>query len=172
MAMGILIRAMAALAVILSAMPAWAEIYKWVNEDGVTTYSNSPPSGTKAKKFETVPDRISVIPQDRAVMRTQGDAARSDARIAQLERELAAARGSAPYPANTGAAQAAYQRCLADRRVDCEFLGSGGYDSGDYGYYPAPYYFIGAAYRRAVFASNLPVRPAHHLRRGGTGRSR
>lgn len=170
--MRVLIRTMAVLAVIFSAVPVWAETYKWVNEDGVTTYSNSPPSGAKAKKFETVPDRISVIPQDRTVMRTQQDAARSDARISQLERELAAARGSARYPANAGATQAAYQRCLSDRRVDCEFLRSGGYDSGDSGYYPAPYYVIGAAYRPGVFASGLPVRATGHVRRGGTGRSR
>jgi hypothetical protein len=167
------IRSVVVVAAIFAVVPACAETYKWVDENGVTTYSNSPPPGARvAKKFEIVPDRISVIPQDRGVMRSVEDASRRDARILQLERELAAARGAGGYPAAAGATQAAYQSCVADRRVDCELFRNGGYDADAYGYYPAPYYVIGVAYRPRVFAPGFPVRGTGHSRHGAMGRSR
>ena len=47
-----------------SAAPlARAEIYKWVDENGVTNYSNTPPASRKATtRVQPVEDRISVIP--------------------------------------------------------------------------------------------------------------
>jgi hypothetical protein len=168
-----MIRMVGVLAAIFAAVPACAETYKWVNDNGVTTYSDAPPPGARAvKKFEIVPDRISVIPQDRSVMRSVEDSAHRDARNLQLERELAAARGAGGYPAVAGATQAAYQRCVADRRVDCDLYGNDGYDTGGYGDYTVPYYVIGAAFRPRAFVSGFSVRRTGHSRSGGAGHSR
>jgi Domain of unknown function (DUF4124) len=123
------------LAVMLAAIPAHAQVYKWVDEHGVTNYSSEPPADRNAGvKPATVADRISVYAPEPAVQRTIGaislgkDRILSD-RIDSLERQLAAERQSSQYAAaaEARAAQAAYVQCLAERRVDCDYDG---------GYYP------------------------------------
>jgi Domain of unknown function (DUF4124) len=54
--------------VLAAAAPlARAEIYKWVDENGVTNYSNTPPATRKATtRVQAVEDRISVIPSAHA----------------------------------------------------------------------------------------------------------
>jgi uncharacterized protein DUF4124 len=46
-----------------------AELYKWVDEKGVTNYSNEPPKGVKATPV-TVDDRISVYTPDEATTKS------------------------------------------------------------------------------------------------------
>ena len=53
------------IALLLVAALARAETYKWVDERGVTTYSNTPP----AAKAQVVGDRISVYTADPALNR-------------------------------------------------------------------------------------------------------
>jgi hypothetical protein len=58
-----------ALALALGAPLASAETYKWVDEKGVTNYSNNPPpaAAKSAKAPQKVEDRISTYEQDPAV---------------------------------------------------------------------------------------------------------
>jgi Domain of unknown function (DUF4124) len=147
------------LAIAFLGIPAYAQIYKWVDESGTTNYSNTPPSAdAAAKKTTAVADRISVYAPEPGVQRAIGansanrDRINSD-RITALERQLAAERQNSQYAAigDTSAAQAAYAQCLAERRIDCDY---------DYGYGYNPY-----AYAPYGVAVALPVsrhRPRHH----------
>jgi hypothetical protein len=46
-----------------AALPARAEMYKWVDEKGVTNYSSAPPSA-KARVTTVAEDRVSVVQAD------------------------------------------------------------------------------------------------------------
>ena len=129
------IRLTSVLAVMLAAIPAYAQVYKWVDERGVTNYSSEPPADRNARvNAATVADRMSVYAPEPAVQRaisaisTGKDRILSD-RIDSLERQHAAEGQSSQYAAaaEARAAQAAYVQCLAERRVDCDY---------DSAYYP------------------------------------
>ncbi len=47
------------------AAPAWSQIYKWVDDDGVINYTNLPPSNPKAKKLDLESVPVSVIETDK-----------------------------------------------------------------------------------------------------------
>src|SRR5438046_1094152 len=75
--------------------PAYAQIYKWVDEAGKTHYSDQAPAG--GKKPATVADRISVYAPDPALLaRAAAIAAAPDPalsnRVDRLERQLRAER--------------------------------------------------------------------------------
>ena len=107
--------------------PASAEIYRWVDESGVTHYSDQPPANRAHKADLVSQDRVSTYQSDPVALRAMAEAAsriRADnlaRRVDRLERELAAARGS-QYAATDASAlqQQAYEQCLAERRVDCD----------------------------------------------------
>src|SRR6266852_5166576 len=104
---------------------AHAQIYKWVDEAGKTHYSDTAPAGRK--KIDTVADRISVYAPDpallaRAAATAAPDPALSD-RVDRLERQLQAERLARQQYELASFTQAAYERCLADRRVDCDAYG-------------------------------------------------
>ncbi len=87
-------------------VPAGAEVYKWVDERGVTNYSSQPPTDTKStKKLRTVEDRVSVYTPDPALTKAVAafqqqriDRAYHE-RIDELERQLEAARRAQQYAA-------------------------------------------------------------------------
>lgn len=146
------------LAMTLMTIPAYAQIYKWVDENGVTNYSGTPPAAkaAAAKSTTAVDDRISVYAPEPGVQRAIGaNAANRDrinsARIDTLERQLAAERQASQQAAaaDTRAAQAAYAQCIAERRIDCD---------SDYVYDPYAYAPYGVV---AVQPSHRP-RPRHH----------
>ncbi len=129
----------------LAAAPAHADVYKWVDQNGVTNYSGKPPTGTKAvKKIDGVAQRLSFYTPDAALVLAMaagsrgGDRILSD-RIDSLERQLEAERRARMYAAAAGfqSSQTAYERCVADRRVDCNG-----------GYYPYPPAVVVANQRR------------------------
>jgi hypothetical protein len=63
-----------ALFAILAATPGSAQLYKWVDERGVTNYSNQPPSDPKtAKNMRPVEDRLSVYSPDPALAQAIDD---------------------------------------------------------------------------------------------------
>ena len=102
--------------------PAYAQIYKWVDEAGRTHYSDQAPA--VGKKSETVADRISVYAPDpallaRATTTAAPDPALSD-RVDRLERQLHAERLARQQIELAAFSQAAYERCLSERRVDCD----------------------------------------------------
>ncbi len=90
-------------AVLLSAAPAWAEVYRWVDEKGTVNYSSeTPPSGAKAVKvdIDAQPGPPSADSTECNTVRCQGE--RLEARLArreQIEARLAAERSAAaPKP--------------------------------------------------------------------------
>jgi hypothetical protein len=55
-------------ALLLAATPAGAQLYKWVDENGVTNYSSEPPPKSRTRKPATiVEDTISVYTPEKAV---------------------------------------------------------------------------------------------------------
>jgi hypothetical protein len=134
-AMPRVIRLTSVVALMLAAIPAHAQVYKWVDEHGVTNYSSEPRADRNARvKPSTVADRISVYAPEPGLQRainanSLGKDQVLSGRIDALERQLAAERQSSQYAVagEARAAQAAYAQCLAERRVDCDY---------DSGYYP------------------------------------
>ena len=120
-------KALISSAILLAAAgaPAHAQIYKWVDEAGKTHYSDQAPAG--GRKADTVADRISVYSPDpsllaRAAAAAGPDRALSD-RVDRLERQLHAERLARQQNELASFTQAAYERCLSDRRVDCDGYG-------------------------------------------------
>src|SRR6266851_3909282 len=79
--------------------PAHAQIYKWVDEAGKTHYSDTAPAG--GRKVDTVSDRVD-----------------------RLERQLHAERLARQQVDLAAFSQAAYERCVSERRVDCDYGGA------------------------------------------------
>ncbi|HEY6720719.1 MAG TPA: DUF4124 domain-containing protein, partial [Burkholderiales bacterium] len=108
--------------------PVHAQIYKWVDEAGTTHYSDKAPAS--GKKVDTVADRISVYTTDPSIARATATAAANPLsdRVDRLEQQLYSERARQQYElaASTQASQAAYERCLAERRVDCDYYGGSG----------------------------------------------
>ena len=126
-----LIRLTIVLVTTLAAAPACAQLYRWVDERGVTNYSDQPPADPKAaKKLAPVGDRISIYTPDKAFMQAveafrQKSTQASAERIASLERELEAERW-ARQRAAAAAAQAAYDSCLS-QGINCNGTYSSSY---------------------------------------------
>ena len=164
-------RAALFVAALLAALPATAEMYKWVDDNGVVTYSNTPPSGKQSKQVEAVPDRVSVYSPDAELNKAMSSDARRDAKIAKLERQLEAERrarsapAQASRPAPSERQSAAYERCVADRGVDCEAIRNGQSASYGAGY---PHVVVGVHTPAVPFAvistptSVVGINPAPH----------
>jgi hypothetical protein len=145
-------------AALLVALPAGAEMYKWVDDNGVVTYSDTPPTSKQPKKVEAVAERVSVYTPDAQINKAMAADPRRDAKIASLERQLEAERRAkaGTQPTRAGASErqaAAYQRCVSERGVDCEAIRTGGtagttsgygYSGESYGSGYLPYVVIGA----------------------------
>ena len=64
-----------AITTLLAAAPVAAQLYKWVDENGVTNYSNQPPANPKAaKNLRPVEDRLSVYSPDEGLTQAIDDA--------------------------------------------------------------------------------------------------
>ena len=108
---------------------AYAQIYKWVDEAGKTHYSDQAPAGGKP---DTVAERISVYTPDPALLARAAAIAVPDPalsnRVDRLERQLhaerlARAQQQTELAAFTQASQSVYERCVLERRVDCDYGG-------------------------------------------------
>jgi len=122
------IRLLIALVAILASAPASAQVYKWLDERGVTNYSNQPPTDA-AKKVAIVEDKISVYTPDKALMQAieaarQGSNQALSERVASLERQLEDERRARQY---VSAAPAAYDPCQGGRAIDCSGIYGGYY---------------------------------------------
>jgi hypothetical protein len=137
------------LAVLVAGTPAWAQVYKWVDENGVTHYSDQSPAKRQGvKKLDIVTDRLSVYTPDPSLVRPPehlGDDPGLSARMDRLERQLQIERQARRYAAaaQDQAFMAAYEQCVADRRVDCDGVG---------GYYPFAASVVVAAFRHRRFS--------------------
>ena len=125
--MRILICLLTAAAALVCAQARAQNIYKWVDRNGRIHYSDVVPG--KDSKAIAIQDRLSIYSPEPAVAqalqltpRSSQTVALAD-RVATLERQLQAERAARqPAPPDTSAA---YERCLADRRTDCDQLLSG-----------------------------------------------
>jgi hypothetical protein len=109
--------------------PASAQqLYKWVDERGVTNYSNHPPADPKsAKNVRPVEDRLSVYSPDPGLTQAIEDnqknfdqRQRERARIEAMERQAEAERQAREQRAAAARqAQEAYDRCVAEGRPGC-----------------------------------------------------
>ena len=138
----------ALLASVAAIAPALAQVYKWVDDSGVTHYSDQAPANRKfSTKLNGVSDRLSLYTP--APYLVQAAYSGSDPtlknRIDALERQLQAERQARDFmaAADAHASLIAYQQCLAQRRVDCDTYG---------GLYPPAY------------AAPVLVVPARHRR--------
>ena len=129
-------------ALLLAAAPAAAQGYKWVDDKGVVNYSTEVPPNRTSTVLDPKATRISVYPPEDALKRGSASERSLSEKIDRLERKLDAERYARQRMADeqTQVVDDRYDRCLRDRRVDC--------DSGD------PYY---APYGPAI----VMVRPSH-----------
>ncbi len=91
----------------LVAAPAWSEVYKWVDENGVVNYSNQPPSNRKAEELDLNSVTVSVIETDkidqRAAVAATSEVSTLRQKVDQLESQLEAERYARQYTAGAGA---------------------------------------------------------------------
>jgi hypothetical protein len=146
--MHIYLRLPAFLILIGAIAPVSAELYKWVDERGITNYSSDPPPPAAiANKLTRIENKISVYTPDESLMQT-----------VKAVRERAIKALTEPEPARSPVAriaveQSGYEQCITSGRIGCEDL----YPA----YYPAAYLPVGAYPRRGVQPTRfLPPRPA------------
>ena len=110
---------------------AHAQIYKWVDEKGVTSYGNKPPPN--AARLATLTDgesRLSVIPSSRPQPAPAARERDLESRIARVERD----RDALPSGVDRATVAALgrqldwRERCFAERRVDCTAPTAATYD--------------------------------------------
>jgi hypothetical protein len=129
------------LVLLAAAAPARAETYKWIDEKGVTNYSNHPPANLKkATRLEVVAERISFYTPEPFMKRAieAGHAPRDRALYGDTD-WIARQRQT-----QAQAMQVAYDECLMQRRVDC-------YDDG----------YRTAGYFRYIPLFAIPVHSRH-----------
>ena len=120
---------------------AHAQVYKWTDERGVTNYSSTPPDNRKSQRLDEEKGRVSTI---EAQDLSKADSARREQalkdRVDRLEQE--AQRNRQTAAAQDAASAEAYrqwrERCISERRTDCDNPGAGGYDPGYYTPYVRP----------------------------------
>jgi uncharacterized protein DUF4124 len=113
-----------AAAAVLASAHARAELYKWMDKDGRIHYSDSLPG--KGARTLAIQDRLSIYSPEPGVaqaLRTPPRASPATAladRVATLERQLQSERLARQSTVPDG--RAAYERCIAERRTDCDPL--------------------------------------------------
>lgn len=135
-----------------------AEIYKWVDDNGVTHYAGTPPATGKARKLDPATLTVSVYqapPKDEQARKL---AALQSQRIARLEQQLQAERLArlSQQASHRSDAELAREQCLKERRVDC--------DSGRDGVPASPTFFTVAAPTYAIARPRAfvpPLRNSH-----------
>ncbi len=147
---------LAAAVLLALALPAQAQVYKWVDAQGRVNYGNAPPPSA-AGSAQTVEEKLSVMGIDPAVR-------------AYAERHFAA---------RAAADERDWQ--LRQQAMSLQYASAPAYDSSYYPDYYGPGYYYGGAYyprpgrpiARAVFRNyyaNSP-RPTPHMRVSSASRS-
>ena len=108
---------------------AEAQVYKWVDEQGVVNYSTTPPANRPSTKVDEDSGRVSTIkpPDTSRTQETPRERALQQ-RVDELERDAARSRQT-PSQQDIAAQQQSREDCLAQRRVDCDDPSRGLYDS-------------------------------------------
>lgn len=125
MARSVLRASVAALPIVLVAFlmppPAGAEIYKWIDDTGVVNYSEHPPAGGKVRVVAPDQAPVTVYPAPAPGKGVPSREAALDARVGELERQLARERQERERSAALAAERETerIERCRIERRVDC-----------------------------------------------------
>jgi len=123
------------------ALPAAAQTYKWTDETGTTNYGSKPPANARnVQKLDESKSRVSTVPGLKPEeIRAEQDRTQQQ-KIDGLERDLAAQRRETANAQSAASDPQWRERCLADRRVDCDDPSRGTFDYGleptGYPYYP------------------------------------
>ena len=148
---------------------AWADIYKWTDENGTTHFSNTRPDrSAKTKEVEVViREAKPASSPDRPATRTEQVLL---ARVESLERQLDARQYAAQAP--QAPPPATYSGYYPPAPPPSSYY-TGGYDWTDSGYYPAYYYPFASSYvvypRRAFVRRPVFVAPHAGSFRGHGG---
>ena len=110
---------------------AHAQIYKWVDEKGVTSYGNKPPPNAAGlTRLTDGESRVSVIPSSGPQPALAARERDLESRIARVERD----RDALPSGVDRATVAALgrqlewRERCFAERRVDCTTPTAATYD--------------------------------------------
>ena len=115
----------AGLSMLGSASASAAQLYKWVDERGVTNYSNEPPRGQKVTPVQDRMSTYSIAPAPGASASTGASAPDPMRERAQtLERQIELERQQRAIAAEQEDARRrrAYDECVRARGVDCDNL--------------------------------------------------
>ena len=108
----------ALVSVLALAPAAQAQVYKWIDERGTTSYgSKPPPNARRVTQLTEADSRVSIIPSPRAAACRAARERDLDIRLARVERER-----DAPVVAadRLSVAETEWrERCFAERRVNC-----------------------------------------------------
>ena len=104
------------------ALPGLAvgEIYRWVDENGVVNYGETPPQNRQSRLVDVERARLSVYTPAPVAAPPADDALGQ--KIERLERELARTRSDSDASSRLAAERELQrlERCRRDRRVDCD----------------------------------------------------
>ena len=124
------------------AFPAGAELFKWTDETGTTNYGARPPANARnLQKLDDAKSRVSTVPGPKPEKIQAGQDRAPQQKADGVERDLAAQRRESANAQSGIAADPQWrERCLQDRRVDCDDPSRGTFDYGleptGYPYYP------------------------------------
>ncbi len=107
----------------LLAMNASAEVYRWVDEHGIVNYGSRPPAGSKARQVDADSARVSVVPSPTKPPATASpEQAALRERLGKLESQLEEERRLRALAQATEADQLVRARadCEAQRRLNCD----------------------------------------------------
>jgi hypothetical protein len=130
------------------AAPAAAELYKWVDQNGVTNYSNEPPQGLGASYAVGVENRLSVYTPDPVFLQTVKTMRDLTVRTLTMPRPPE----PPPYAYTPTQPLTPYEQCLQSGRVGCEDLYGQYYPS----WYAAAYPFASGRYPTRFPRSSSP----------------
>ena len=140
----------------LVAVPAWSQIYKWVDDNGVVNYSSQPPSNRKAEELDLDSVTVSVIEtyktDQRAAWAAKSEVNALRQKVDQLENQLEAERNALKYAAAAGASP-----------------GEGAYGYPGYLYAPTAVIFVRSHLRRQLIIPTLHIRTPMAPRRSFPG---
>lgn len=110
-------RLILSLGLLLCAAPSSAGLYKWVDDKGVTHYSENPPPGRKAQQIQTTPSTSpSTAPNPAEPASTWSDKERAF-RQRSIEREQAEETRNQKEAAEKYQAAMRKERCVAAQRA-------------------------------------------------------
>lgn len=112
-------------ALLLTAVNASGEVYRWVDEHGIVNYGSRPPPGSKAKSVNTDSTRVSVVPapaKPAMVAPASAEQAALRERVGKLESQLEEERRLRALAEAADGDQIARARadCEAQRRLNCD----------------------------------------------------